>query len=113
MIIIVIASVVLLLLLIFKLKYDSNQHTKWFLTLKPGDKIFVQIYSKNCECLKEAIVTDTPDGKYINAKIIDLEKCMSCSKINAIDDNNNNTCWYNVTRFYKYNVVKIEEKNNE
>lgn len=111
MIIIAVITVIVLLLFISKLKYESSQHTDWFSNLKPGDKIFVQIYSNDCECLKEAIVINSAIGNYIDAKIVDLEKCISCSKINAIDENNNNTCWYNVTRFYKYNVVKIEEKN--
>lgn len=104
---------ILFLVLISKLRYDSKQHYKWFLNLKPGDKVYVQIFSQNCECLKEAIITSTPVGSYVEANIIDVDKCKSCALLNSKEtEESEPTCWYQVSRFYKHNVVKYERPND-
>ena len=91
--------------LLFKVVYDSDKRYKWFMSLKPGDKIRVWVFSQYCECTREAEVTKVPDGREIEAKI--LEDCKECSLANRRNKNGEETCWYNVTRFKKTDVGKI------
>ena len=88
--------------LMFKVVYDSSRKEKWFNTLKPGDKIKVWIYSQYCECLQDAEVVKSSDGKYIEAKV--LKDCKICSEFNSKDKDGKETCWYNVTKFTKKDV---------
>jgi len=96
--------------LLFKVVYDSDKRYKWFMKLKPGDKILVKIYSFHCDCGKEATVTKESDGKYIGAEVVDIERCKGCAEINSRNKAGEITCWYNVTMFKKGDVGKIKEK---
>lgn len=96
-----------LLALLGKIVIDAQRKEKWFRKLKPGDHINVWIYSNYCECIREAIVTKPAVGKYIGAKIIDLNICKDCSEINSKDKNNVETCWYKVEEFDKKDIGKI------
>ena len=82
-----------------------DKKVEWFNNLKTGDEIKVRIYSKYCECLKDATVVKH-DGKYIEAEIKEINKCEECSQLNATDENSN-TCWYKVT-FFKIDDVEIK-----
>lgn len=97
---IVIAAIALLL----KIVYDSQKKHRWFMNLKPGDEVSVWIYSEYCECARNAVVTKPSDGKYIEAQIIDIEKCKNCSEFNSKNKEGKETCWYNVSKFAKKDV---------
>ena len=94
---------------LFKIVYSSDKHYNWFMKLKPGDKILVMIYSHFCECLKEAEVTKASNGKYLEAKILDIEFCKNCAEFNSKDKKGEQTCWYNVVMFKKSDVCKIKQ----
>lgn len=89
---------------LFKIVYDSHRKEKWFNSLKPGDNIVVWIYSEYCECIRDAVVTKPSDGKYIEAQIIDIEKCKNCAEFNSKNKEGKETCWYNVSKFSKKDV---------
>lgn len=91
--------------LLFSIVYKSQKHYKWFMSLRPGDKIIVSIYSRFCECTREATVTKASDGKYIEAKV-DAD-CSNCAEFNSKDEKGEITCWYHVTKFDKNSVGKI------
>jgi len=95
--------------LLFKITYESQKKYNWFNKLKPEDKILVRIFSENCECAQEAIVSKESDGKFIMAKLLDDKKCKNCAELNGKNKNGQNTCWYNVTMFTKEDVGKIEK----
>jgi preprotein translocase subunit YajC len=101
-------------IIIYKLAYDADKHLKWFNSLKPGDKVLVQIYSKYCQCAREAVVIKCSmdnGGKHIEANLLPdvTQRCELCSKVNSIDGEDS-TCWYNVTSFSKGNVAPITKK---
>lgn len=89
---------------IFKWAYELDKSYKWFNSLKPGDMIMVEIFSNYCECFVEEMVTNEPNGKYIEAELsTDMKKeCENCRKAN-------NTCLYNVNLFHRSLVNKLPE----
>lgn len=101
--------ILILLGIISKFAYKSNKHTKWFNKLQPGDKILVNIYSRYCECSREAEVTKATDGKCIEANILPevTEKCCLCAHLNSMEIGDV-TCWYNVSSFKKNDVSPIK-----
>ena len=94
-----------------RIVYKSDKHYRWFKTLKPGDRVLVRIYSINCNCEAKATITSEANGKYINALIDskDYKHCETCAHLNGDGNNGVNTCWYNITKFNKGNVAKLEE----
>jgi len=90
--------------LLLKIVYDSNKKEKWFMNLKPGDKIVVGIYSNYCECFRDAEVTKISDGKFIKAKI--TENCKNCAEAKSKNKYGDETCFYHVTLFAKNNTFK-------
>ena len=78
-----------------------NRHLKkdsWFKSLKPGDKLLVQIFAEDCECFVEATVTESAKNDYINADVSkDAELCKKLS------------CWSNVTQFRKISTKPIKK----
>ena len=91
--------------LMFKIVYDSDKKRKWFLSLKPGDKIKVWIFSQYCECTRDAEVVKSSDGKYLEAKI--LEDCSFCSAAKSKNKKGEETCWNKVTYFKQEDCGKI------
>lgn len=102
---------------IFKLAHESDKHLKWFRALKPGDRVLVRIYSKYCECAREAVVTKgcmDNDGKHIEADLLpDVTKaCSLCAELNSMEIGNV-TCWYKVTSFGKGDVTPVTKKSTQ
>ena len=85
---------------IFKWTNDLDKHYKWFNSLKPGDMIQVEIFSKECKCFTEAIVVSEPDSKYVEAEISNKKKCQDCHKAN-------NSCECNVNLFHRSTINKL------
>jgi len=90
--------------MMFRIVLDAHKKEKWFNSLKPGDNIVVWIYSEYCECMRDAVITKSSNGKFIEAEIIDIEKCKTCSEFHSKDKSGKETCWYNVQSFTKKDV---------
>lgn len=102
--------VIAIILILLKIVLSKTKKYNWLRSLKPGDVVLVRVYSKMCECLKEATVTKSLENNHLEAKIIDHKKCEDCAAINSKETKLSNiTCWYNVTKFHKNNVVKNHE----
>lgn len=102
---------------------NGIRRNKWFMNLKPGDEILVKIFSEDCDCYKKAIVVKSPSKKistdkynnpycedsssyrevstYLVEVKFDQETINKCKKCAEEHDNN---CWYNVTKFSRYDV---------
>lgn len=84
---------------------------KWFYSLRPNQKIAVKIYSHFCDCFRIAIVLNYPENDYIEAQIND-KSCEQCASKNSRENLDKDiTCWYDVNKFHKSNVRKINERN--
>lgn len=102
--------VIAIILILLKIVLSKTKKYNWLRSLKPGDVVLVRVYSKMCECLKEATVTKSLENNFLEAKIIDHKKCEQCAILNSKETENGAvTCWYNVNRFHKNNVVKNHE----
>lgn len=94
------------------LAYQSDKQRNWFNSLKPGDQVYVLIYSKYCECARAATVTVASDGKYIQCTMSEQvsNDCKACAAVNGKDSKGNNTCWNHVTYFTRKEVTKYTDK---
>jgi len=99
----------LLIIICGKIVYDSQKKYNWFKNLKLNDKILVDIFSENCNCKKESIVTAKPIGKFVKCEMLPetLINCEKCANLNSLNDKNELTCWYKITIFNKNNIYKI------
>jgi hypothetical protein len=96
---------------IFGLAREADKHLKWFRSLKPGDRVLVRIYSKYCECAREAVVIKScmdNGGKYIEADLLPdvTQTCSLCDELNSIEIDG-------VTSFGKGDVTPITKKSTQ
>jgi hypothetical protein len=98
--------IVVVFILVFRLVHLAEIKYKWFISLKQGDKVMVRIYADNCECMREATVTNAAIGKYIDATIDNISECSECARLNSVNDKLNITCWYHATSFHRKDVNK-------
>lgn len=76
-----------------------------------GDEILINVYSDNCDCVRNAKVTDIKDNQvYANLSVTTTLSCITCAETNSKNSKGENTCKWSTSKF---NIEDIELNTKE